>query len=52
MQMDYTDYLIYKGLILCGLAFIVNFIYGLFTGQSLSQAHRDKEEETPPKQDP
>ncbi len=39
--MDYTDYLVIKLVVLCVLAFIVNFVYTLSTGRYLESDLRD-----------
>jgi uncharacterized SAM-binding protein YcdF (DUF218 family) len=41
----FTDYLIWKAIGLCILAFVVSFLYRLITGRSLTEARRGREEE-------
>lgn len=43
-QMDYTDYLIVKFLVLVGIAVVVNFVYSFSTGKLLWQEQPDKSE--------
>lgn len=49
--MDFTDYIVWKAVALCVLAFLGNFFYSFFTGKSLTQARRDRElEQKPPEE--
>ena len=41
--MDFTDYMIWKAVALCALAFLGNFFYSFFTGKSIAQVRRDRE---------
>ncbi|KWT94692.1 hypothetical protein WDL1CHR_02075 [Variovorax sp. WDL1] len=41
----FTEFLIWKAIGLCVLAFVVSFVYRLITGRSLTEARRVKEEE-------
>ena len=43
--MDYTEYLIWKGAIICALAFAGNFVYSFITGRSITQVRTDKASE-------
>jgi hypothetical protein len=42
--MDFTDYMIWKAVALCALAFLGNFFYSFFTGKSITQVRRDKQQ--------
>lgn len=43
LPVEFTDYMIWKFIALCALAFFGNFFYTLFTGRSLEQDRRDIE---------
>lgn len=40
--MEITDYMLWKAIVLLGIAFVGNFIYSFTTGKSLSQERTDK----------
>ena len=39
---DFTWFMLWKGLAICALAFLIPFIYGLVTGKSLLEARRER----------
>lgn len=39
--MEFTDFLIYKAVVLCVIVAVVNFVYAFITGQTLEEARRD-----------
>lgn len=44
LPVEFTDYLMWKLIVLGALAFFGNFFYTLFTGRSLEEDRRDTEE--------